>query len=433
MDISTEIGIYLVLLILINLKVALSRRALTKFKAYCDEHQIESKSLLNKSAIKISQNIKSYKVTFGLILIIVYLLTGYITGKLIAIEVFNFDINDFWGNFNANIFLIIFIILVVYPFMLFSNNILPRYVSGKVQYIIALWSVIPIQIIHFICYPVRLIVKLYDIIFGVFFENTQTNSDHNSEEEIRVIIEESTKAGNLELNESILIDNIFEFKDTVARQIMTPRKNIIALGDDWSENEILDTITGEGYSRYPVFSETLDNVTGILHAKDLVNLLINKELINIKDILRQVSFVKEEDYIDEILRDFQKNKIQMAVVLDEFGGTSGIITMEDILEEIVGEIHDEHDEVNKLLEFIGDNEFLADATAPIRDLNEILPQPLPASDDYESLGGLIINETEIIPEINTEIKFGNYVFIVVKRQKSRLEKIKIKYFPINES
>jgi CBS domain containing-hemolysin-like protein len=273
--------------------------------------------------------------------------------------------------------------------------------------------------------PERLFVSL--------LRNSNESENLNSEVQIREIIEESTKAGNIELNESKLIDNIFDFKDTIVRHVMTPRSKIISIGNDWTYSDVIETIKNEGYSRYPVFKNNLDNVIGVLHTKDIVGLNISKESIIQENIIRPTIFIKEEDFIDDLLREFQRKKIQMAVVTDEFGGTSGIITMEDILEEIVGEINDEHDEINKDIEIIDENNFIVVAAVHIRDLNEYLPEMLPESEDYESLGGLITTETESIPDLNAEIKIGNYHFLILKRTRTKIEKVKITYSPSSES
>ncbi|MFA5513085.1 MAG: hemolysin family protein [Candidatus Kapaibacterium sp.] len=317
------------------------------------------------------------------------------------------------------------------PLALTLIGMLPRFISGKMLLKTAAISSIPVIIVHTLTYPLRIIMKLFESLLQKFLDSKPESADYNSEEELRQLIEESAGAGNIEEDESKLIENIFEFKETTVKQVMTPRKNIVAVSDDWSENEILETVALEGYSRYPVFMNNIDSIRGILHSKDLVALMMNKKLIVMNDIIRPVIFVNEDKYIDELLREFQKTKIQMAVVLDNFGGTSGIITMEDILEEIVGEIHDEHDEVNKIIENIGEYEYIADASASVRDLNQILPMELPESDEYESLGGLIITETENIPENNDIIEMKPYRFVILSRTRTKIEKVKIIYEPVS--
>lgn len=412
--------------------------SLSKYKSYFDEDKILQSNFYEKLAFTISDNYHKYAVTFNLSRIIVWILLIIYLNEFILVLtqsqiVYTLpEIFDFLNNNNKSLAYLI-ILLIIFPVLFLFVDVIPKMLSGKPLRRISVISALPVFILHILITPLRLFYTIPEKTLELIFQKKVDASNFSSEEEIREMIEESSKAGNIEENESKLIDNIFEFKVTVARQVMTPRKNIISIGEDWNENDILETVTTEGYSRYPVFSETIDNIVGVLHTKDLVNLILSKKHIVPKDLMRSTVFVKEEDNIDEILKDFQKLKIQMAVVLDDFGGTSGIITMEDILEEIVGEIHDEHDEVNKILEYIEDGIFSADASAQIRDLNDLLPETLPESDDYESLGGLLITETENIPELNTEIIIGHYKFLILKRSKTKVEKVKIYYLPESKS
>ena len=426
------------ILILISGWLSAADVSLSKYKSYFDEDRILQSNFYEKLAYSISDNYHKYETTFNLsriivgILLIIYLNEFILVMTQSQIVYALPEIFDFLNNNNKSLAYLI-VLLIIFPVLFLFVDVIPKMLSGKPVRRISVFSALPVFILHLLITPLRLFYTIPEKTLDLIFKNKMDASNFSSEEEIREMIEESSKAGNIEENESKLIDNIFEFKDTVARQVMTPRKNIISIGDDWSENDILETVTVEGYSRYPVFSETIDDIVGVLHTKDLVNLILSKKHIVPKDLMRSTVFVKEEDNIDEILKDFQKLKIQMAVVLDDFGGTSGIITMEDILEEIVGEIHDEHDEVNKILEYIEDGIFSADASAHIRDLNDLLPETLPESDDYESLGGLLITETENIPELNTEIIIGHYKFLILKRSKTKIEKVKIYYLPESKS
>ncbi|MFA7626927.1 MAG: hemolysin family protein [Candidatus Kapaibacterium sp.] len=420
---------YTVIITFLNSFFTASEFALSKFKAYCDENQISSKGFVYKTAMQISQNFRKYYYTFFLINYIIPLVTGMLI--IICISTQSDELLIFNSKIESYILFVLLTAILYIPLALTLIGMLPRFISGKMLLKTAAISSIPVIIVHTLTYPLRIIMKLFESLLQKFLDSKPESADYNSEEELRQLIEESAGAGNIEEDESKLIENIFEFKETTVKQVMTPRKNIVAVSDDWSENEILETVALEGYSRYPVFMNNIDSIRGILHSKDLVALMMNKKLIVMNDIIRPVIFVNEDKYIDELLREFQKTKIQMAVVLDNFGGTSGIITMEDILEEIVGEIHDEHDEVNKIIENIGEYEYIADASASVRDLNQILPMELPESDEYESLGGLIITETENIPENNDIIEMKPYRFVILSRTRTKIEKVKIIYEPVS--
>lgn len=429
-----ELIIIIAILTIITSLITLSRISLSKFRTFFDYEEDEDLSFLERYSLKISSDFRNYSSTFDIAKYILYTIILLILNDLLIINFKNYfeldfnSISELW--LNEYIFLsYLFVILIIVPIFYSIIEILPKSFSGKFYVSFSKISVIPIYSIYLILSPIRYIIKFFDILFAFIMRKTFDNESLNSEEQIREIIEESTKAGSIEENESQLIDNIFEFKDILVRQVMTPRNKVIAIGDDWTYKDIFETIKSEGYSRYPVFTDNLDSVIGILHTKDIVGFdITNNELID-TSVLRTTIFVKEEDNIDDLLREFQRKKILMAIVKDEFNATSGIITMEDILEEIVGEINDEHDEISKDIEIIDDDNFIVVASVHIRDLNEVLPEELPESDDYESLGGLILSETNIIPELNSIIEIGNYNYTILKRSRTNLEKIRVNYSP----
>jgi CBS domain containing-hemolysin-like protein len=429
-DININFIYQLLLLLLLGMLLSIADFSLSMFRLNNHENEIKNVSFIEKLCFKISTNYENYSLTYYILQTIILVLGIIILYNiLLNFQFINnplFD-NDLTGNPSTKETVILRFILIsaVIFYLFFIFKLTPKLIQINISNFLAKILSVPFHTLHLILTPIRFPLMIMDKLLDSLNKNFNANSHLSSEEEIREIIEESSRAGNIEEDEGILLENIFEFKDTVVRQVMTPRKNIISIGENWTEAEIFETITSEGYSRYPVYSGNIDNVIGILNAKDIVNLIIKNKSIIPKELIRESIFIKEDKKIDELLREFQKSKIQMAIVLDDFGGTSGIITMEDILEEIVGEIHDEHDEVDKILDSISENVFIADATANIRDLNNLLPENLPESEDYESLGGLIINETEIIPEVNTEIEISNYKFVILKRSSTKLEKIKL--------
>jgi CBS domain containing-hemolysin-like protein len=188
-------------------------------------------------------------------------------------------------------------------------------------------------------------------------------------------------------------------------------------------------VLDEGYSRMPVYKETIDNIVGIIYTKDLLGLLEYKNLIIIHDILRPAYFVPETKKISQLMRELQQRKLHMAVVIDEFGGTAGIITMEDILEEIVGEIHDEYDEEVKDVESAADGTFVVNARMSIHDFNERFKVELPQSDEYDTIGGFLHKHAGRIPELNEEIRFENLLFTVVKKSQRRIRLVRFQQMP----
>ncbi len=247
----------------------------------------------------------------------------------------------------------------------------------------------------------------------------------HSADELRFLLEEGTKSGAIEPTEHILLENIFDFTDTPIKQIMVPRRKIVGLEISLGYDEMLKKFVDEGYSRMPVYEKSIDNIVGILYAKDLIRLMSTNRRFAFRNLIRPPFVVQESDKISSLLRDMQKAHVHIAVVLDEFGGTAGLVTMEDIIEEIVGEIQDEYDEESPDVEKLNENEMIVKAGIAINDLNDFLPHELPESEDYETLGGLLISEIGRIPELNEKIELGNYSFRILKRSKRQIELVKL--------
>jgi CBS domain containing-hemolysin-like protein len=246
-----------------------------------------------------------------------------------------------------------------------------------------------------------------------------------SEEDLRDVLEAGSKSGAIDKTEHELISSILEFTDTTAKEIMIPRPDIVALDINMPKDQIVQRVIEEGYSRLPVFNGSIDNVIGIIYSKDLLSLLQHRDLIILQDIIRPAYFVHESKKISQLLREFQQKKIHLAIVIDEFGGTEGILSMEDILEEIVGEIHDEYDEVLKEVEQASDGSAIVDASLGIHEFNERFNAEIPDSPDYETLAGFLQKVTGRLPEINEEIQKIGFAFRIVSKTAKRLKKVKV--------
>lgn len=258
-------------------------------------------------------------------------------------------------------------------------------------------------------------------------EAVTEEQDLHSEEEIRYLIEESTKSGIIDDSHHKLIENVFEFAETPIKQIMVPRNKIVAVPVTLEEDSLIDKFIEEGYSRMPVYEKTIDNIVGEIYAKDVISMMCHRNLIILKDIIRPAYFVNENDKISVLLRTLQKKKMHFAVVLDEFGGTAGIVTLEDIIEEIVGEIQDEYDEEQPIVEKLSDDVFIVQAGAAIEDAGDFLPATLPDGDDYETIGGMINSHLDRIPNVGEVFQIADYSITILKRTKSRIESVEMKY------
>ncbi len=254
-----------------------------------------------------------------------------------------------------------------------------------------------------------------------------TEHEVHSPEELRYLIAQSGEQGGLEVSERELIENVFDFAETTADQVMEPRAKITALDIRQKIDDMLEFVMEEGYSRLPVYDDSIDDIVGIIYAKDLITLLHHKDLIIIQDILHPVYFVQEEVKLKKLLRDMQSKRVHMAIVLDEFGGTAGLITMENIMEELVGNIEDEYDDEEPLLVKRTKDSWEYDASIHVDDLNEVLPSPLPESDDYETLGGLITTIAGRIPLVGDGIVLESYSVTILAGNPRRVERVRLKW------
>ena len=227
-------------------------------------------------------------------------------------------------------------------------------------------------------------------------------------------------------DEQIMLEGIVRFGDETAKEIMTSRQDVVALDFRSPFPEVLNCIVENNYSRIPVYQNSIDNVRGILYIKDLLPHLGKPATFRWQSLIRPPYFVPETKKIDDLLREFQANKVHIAIVVDEFGGTSGIVTMEDVMEEIFGEIEDEYDEEDETEKVVKDDTYVFSARLEIDYLNETYKLDLPVSDDYETLAGMVLHYYENIPETGEELTIGHYRIKVLKATDMKLEELELK-------
>lgn len=247
----------------------------------------------------------------------------------------------------------------------------------------------------------------------------------HSAEELELLIDQGRLSGALDVSEHQLIKNVFGFIDVTVRQIMTPRTSINAIDIDLPLEYILNKVVNEGYSRLPVYKDNIDNIIGVLYTKDLLKMMKKGDAIQIQSAMRQPYFVPETKKINELLKNLQAKHLHMAVIIDEFGGVSGIATIEDIIEELVGEIQDEHDDEAPVVEHVSSNEYIVNALASIQDVNELLPEPLPEGPEYDTVAGLLIKVFSRIPDLSEKITFDQYQFTILKKTKQSILLVKL--------
>ncbi|HSQ75795.1 MAG TPA: hemolysin family protein, partial [Bacteroidota bacterium] len=278
-------------------------------------------------------------------------------------------------------------------------------------------------------YPARFLAFVSNLILRPFKDRTSFAEARITQEEFKLMLEEGTKTGVIDTTEHRLITSIFEFTDTTVKEVMVPRPDVVALNIDTPRDTIVRIVLEEGYSRMPVYRETIDHIVGVVYTKDLLGLLEYRNVIILQDVIRPAYFVPESMKISQLMAELQRRKLHMAVVIDEFGGTEGIITIEDIIEEIVGEIHDEYDEVLKDIEQAADGSFLVNGRLPIKDFNERFQCEIPEEGGYETVSGFLNKVTGRIPELNEEITHKQMVFTIVRKSQRRIRQVRVRIRP----
>lgn len=256
-----------------------------------------------------------------------------------------------------------------------------------------------------------------------------TSLDHASvytEEELRQLVRLSEESGHLNEEERQLIDKVFEFSETTVKEAMVPRTGIVAISENSTLEQIAEAFHQHGYSRMPVYRESLDDIVGVIHSKDLISYLLEHQEFRIGDLIQKPQYVVDTARLEDVLRQMQKDKFHFGFVVDEHGGVEGIITLEDLLEEIVGEISDEHDEeVNQQIDEQADGSFLLDGGLAVRDLNRRLDLNLPVSEGYTTVAGFLMAEAGQLLSEGEKVPFNGHVFEVEEVDKRRITKVRM--------
>lgn len=297
-----------------------------------------------------------------------------------------------WQNIS-----IVIITIILSFFTLVFGELVPKRLAMKYYEKISFATIGVIKGISVVTAPfVKLLTWSTNLVSKIFGVGEQ-EEEIVTEEEIKMMVNQGEEKGSIEENEKELINNVFEFNDIIASEIMTYRTDIYAIEMNEDIYGILDEIDEYKYSRIPVYEETIDDIKGILFLKDILKLVSTRKEFKIADIMREAYFVPESKPIDEIFEELQANKMQMAIVVDEYGGTAGLLTMEDILEELVGNIFDEYDDVEVEYKRLDDNTYLIDGSVSLYEMKKIFDIELPEG-DYETLSGYLIEKLGRLPE-----------------------------------
>ena len=321
---------------------------------------------------------------------------------------------------------IVIITIILSFFTLVFGELVPKRLAMKYYEKISYATIGVIRAISIITAPFVKLLTFSTNIVSKLFGVGEAEEEVVTEEEIKMMIAEGEEKGTIERGEKQLLNNVFEFNDIIVSEIMTPRTDMYAIDINKNLREMLDEIDEFKYSRIPVYNESIDDIEGILFVKDILKPLKDNEEIDIRKIMREPYFVPESKDIDELFKEMQQNKVQMAIVIDEYGGTAGLITMEDIIEELVGNIFDEYDEEELDIKKIDENTYIVNGMITSYELKKIFDVELPEG-DYETLSGYLLDKLGRIPEEDEHpvIEDENLTYRVEEIEDRRIKYVKV--------
>jgi len=321
--------------------------------------------------------------------------------------------------------LILMEVLVVSVVVLIFGEILPKMIAIKYSKEYALKMYTPLKIMMFILSP---IAQGFNAITNVVIKIIPFRKEKifDSEEELKILAELGEEEGTLQEEESDMIQSIFDFKEKTVGEIITPRVDIVSLKSDESIDKAMDIIGERQFSKIPIYKDTIDNIKGILYAKDIIPYLMgSRPNVNLQTLARQPFFVPETKPIDDLMEEFKLRKTSIAIVVDEWGGTEGLVTLEDVVEEVMGEIRDPYDQEESNVLKQSDGSFIVEGSITIYDLEEETDIEFPEDRDYDTLGGFILDILTDIPQAGEQVESNDMVFTVQTVENNRIGKIKI--------
>ena len=322
---------------------------------------------------------------------------------------------------------IVLITIVLSYFTLILGELVPKRIAMKYYENIAFGTVGVIKTIATFTAPFVKLLTFSTNLVSKLFGVSETEEETVTEEEIRMMVDVGEEKGIIEKEEREMINNVFEFNDTVVSEIMVPRTEIYAVDMNLSISKVVEEITNDDdfrYSRIPVYDETIDEIKGVVYIKDILLSTKNKN-VKIKNLVKDAYYVPETKPVNELFEELRKNRLQIAIVVDEYGGTAGVVTMEDILEEIVGEIYDEYDEVKMVYEKIDENTYILNGSMSVSEVEKVLDISIPEG-DYDTISGYLVEELGRIPNEKEKpvIETPTVIYKVEKTKDMRITKIK---------
>ena len=339
-----------------------------------------------------------------------------------------------WIGERAGVIALLVVTLLVSVVSIVLGELIPKGFALANPDRIALVASGPISLFAKIVSPLVALLVLLTKVISKPFGIDPTRTPELSAAEIRLIVEQGSQQGVLEAEEEQMISAVMSLSDSKLHEVMVPRIDIVAIDQEATFDEAVEVVLKEGHSRTPLYRESVDHIVGILYAKDLLRLIAaGGTRPRLRDIMRPALFVPESQSVDDLLHELQRRKVHMAVVLDEYGGTAGLVTIEDLLEEIVGEIQDEFDEEEPMKVEIGPGEVILDGRAAIDDLTELVEPALELEDDeeYDTLGGFVYHRIGRVPVVGDAVVIEPFLITVIKVSGRRVGKVRVRWTPVN--
>jgi len=304
------------------------------------------------------------------------------------------------------------------------GELAPKYLAIQRALALALWCAYPLHLFYRVMYPfIALVNTSANAILRVAGIRPTDEVNVHSEEELKMLVAVSTRKGVLQESERVIVGRAMEFADRIVRQVMVPRTEIVAVSDDTPVAEVLVTARQHRFSRFPVFQEDLDHIIGIVHVKDLVG--VDKEnRTRARDVMRKVPVMPETMRLDQALAEFRRQRVQLAIVLDEFGGTAGLVTLEDVIEQLVGEVHDEFDREAPAFKEEAPGTFVVDGLTSLEALRDRLGIELP-DEPYDTVGGLVFGRLGRLAAVGDAIEVEGYRFQVTAVDGRRVAQVRV--------
>jgi len=405
--------------------------AIVKVRASQIEVTAKSGNRVAKTAKHILQHLDGYLAATQLGITLASLGLGWVGEEvmehIISNILFAFNANpEFIKSFTTTVSPIVAFTIITILHIVFGE-LAPKSLAIQKPIAITMGVSLPLHFFYLVFRPFIMLLNGFAnlLLKVVGIHSVSGHEAAHSSEELQYLLEQGKESGALDINEHELIKNVFDFNERVVKNIMVPRTKISGIELNTPADELLETVIKEGYSRIPVYDDTIDKIIGIIHAKDILPIVATNRGLILKDIIRKPYFIPETKKINDLLSEFQLRRIQIAIVLDEFGGTAGMVTLEDIVEELVGEIQDEFDEEKPIVEQVSEHEFIVNASATIYDVNEYLPHDLPEDEDYDTIGGLVSDIFGKIPEVGERKDFYGYTITVLKKTEQNIESVKL--------